>query len=277
VPLVYCDHNFVVTSGQGPDPYKDHLRQVARAGGLTFVLSPFHWMETAEDTDVGRGEATADFMDALNGQWLRERRNIQRKEVEAAFFRFAKIPSESPQMVVNVTDIIADLAGQPGDRPSRAFVTHLRGVGPEHPLKDSLSQALAKNRENIGNYQAGTFTPAFRRGVETLYVKQLLPTNTPAGLLIDEATKKDFLKSQKLTDFPSLALETLATYDNWKEARQMTRNNFLDQQHVMALPYVNLFLTNDKRLTALIARIVDGMPFKCATVITKAQFDGMYP
>jgi hypothetical protein len=171
VPLVYCDHNFIVTSDQGPVTYKDHLRLLSATGAVTFVLSPFHWIETAEDTDAGRGEATADFMDSLGGQWLRERRNIQRKEVEAAFFRFAKIPIESPPMVVDVTDVIADLAGQPGDRPSRAFVAHLRGVGPDHPLKDSLSQALASNQENIANHQAGTFTPAFRRGVETLYVK----------------------------------------------------------------------------------------------------------
>jgi hypothetical protein len=80
-----------------------------------------------------------------------------------------------------------------------------------------------------------------------------------------------------MTDYPSFALETKATQDNWAAGRQLSQNNFLDQQHVMALPYVDFFITDDKRLTGLIARIVAGVPFRCATVITKAQFDGLYP
>ena len=74
-----------------------------------------------------------------------------------------------------------------------------------------------------------------------------------------------------------MCLETRGTYDNWDNGRQLTRNNFIDQQHIMALPYVNFFVTDDARLTTLIGRIVNGVPFRCATVITKAQFDCLYP
>ena len=68
-----------------------------------------------------------------------------------------------------------------------------------------------------------------------------------------------FSKSEQLTDFPSMCLETSGTYDNWDNGRQLTRNNFIDQHIIMALPYVNFFVTDDARLTTLIGRIVNGV------------------
>jgi hypothetical protein len=277
MPLVYCDSNFIITAAQGPEPYKAHLRQLSSTGVVTFVLSPFLWVDLAEDANVARAEATADFIDSLGAQWIRERRNIEGKEVVAAFFRYVHIPLEDAQMVVSFRDVIADLAGRPGDRPSRDFVAHLRGIGQNHPLKENLDKGFATNQKNTTDYNKGTFTPEFRRRVETEYVRQLLPARTPAGLEIDLGSKRAFLDAQQLTDFPSLCLETRGTYDNWDTGRQLTRNNFIDQQHVMALPYVDFFVTDDGRLTTLIGRIVNGVPFRCATVITQAQFDCLYP
>src|SRR6266567_6798563 len=45
----------------------------------------------------------------------------------------------------------------------------------------------------------------------------------------------------------------------------MNRNNFMDQQHLMALPYVDFFLTDDTNLRAMIGRISPGLPFPIAT------------
>lgn len=277
VPLVYCDHNFIVTADQESEAYKDHLRQLATTGAATFVLSPFHWVEMAEDLNPARADEKADFVDSLRARWLHERRNVQRKEVATAFFHFARIPSVAPQMVADVTDVIADLAGQRGYRDSRAFVAHLRGIEPNHPLKHGLRKAFETNQANVISYRAGKLTPTILRDTERLYIQRLLPTNTPAGVVIDAETKKHFLDAYQLTDFPSFALETRATQDNWATGRQLSRNNFLDQQHVMALPYVDLFVTDDRPLTGLIARIVAGVPFRCGRVVPRAQFDCLYP
>jgi len=59
--LAFCDLNFIVTAHQGADGYKDHLRQLAGTGTVTFVLSPMHWVEAAEDATPARGAAKADF------------------------------------------------------------------------------------------------------------------------------------------------------------------------------------------------------------------------
>jgi hypothetical protein len=109
MPSIYCDHNFIVTSSKGPGSYLDHLRQLGETGTVTFVLSPMHWVDAAEDANVPRGIATADFMDSLRPKWMYYRTTVQRKEVADAFFRFARIPADSPQMIVDVCDVIADL------------------------------------------------------------------------------------------------------------------------------------------------------------------------
>src|SRR5580704_9819654 len=104
MPLIFCDLNFIVTAHQGPEVYKQHLQQLAAKGTVTFVLSPMHWVEAAEDNDAVRGAAKADFMDLLNARWLFERRTIQRKEIAASFFRFLQVPSAPPQMTAPVID-----------------------------------------------------------------------------------------------------------------------------------------------------------------------------
>lgn len=277
VPSIFCDLNFIVTAHQGPDVYREHLRQLAAAGTVTFVLSPMHWVEAAEDNNAARGTAKADFMDSLQASWLYERRTIQRKEIAAVFLRFLGIPSDPPQMVTTVRDVIADLAGHPAERNSRDFVSHLRSIGPNHPLERSLRQAFESNQVNGGRFRAGQLTPAFLQRMERLYIQQLLPTQTPAGVVVDEDSKNRFLNAFQLTDFPAFALETKATHDSWREERQMNRNNFMDQQHMMALPYVEYFVTDDARLRGLIGRISAALPFPVAALLTKPEFDSRYP
>jgi len=236
-----------------------------------------HWVEAAEDTNAARGTATADFMDSLRPRWIYSRVTIQQKEVADAFFRFTKIPVDLPQMTGDISDVIADLAGERAHRDSRAFVTHLRGIGANHPLEENLSQAFETNQKNTEQFRAGKFTPAMAQKVERLYIERLLPTATPNGVLIDATSNEEFLNACQLTNFPAIALENKATQDNWDNMRELNRNNFMDQQHLIALPYVDFFVTDDGKLRALIGRISVGLPFRIATLLTKAEFDGRYP
>jgi len=277
MPLIFCDLNFIITAHQQSDAYKDHLRHLAPTGTVTFVLSPMHWVEAAEDNDVARGTAKADFMDSLESQWLYDRRGIQRKEVAAAFFRFLQVPNTAPQMIASVRDVIADLAGRPAERNSRDFVAHLRAIGANHPLEHSLRENLESNRVNGDRFRTGRLTPAVLQRIERIYVAQLLPTQTPAGVVIDQDSKSRFLNAFQLTDLPAFTVETKATHDSWREERQMSRNNFMDLQHMMALPYVDYFLTDDAKLRALIGRISVGLPFRTALPLTKTEFDLRYP
>lgn len=63
------------------------------------------------------------------------------------------------------------------------------------------------------------------------------------------------MQRTQLENFPAIAIENRATRENWQHKRPLSRNNFVDQQHIIALPYVDSFLTDDKKLRSLIGRI----------------------
>jgi hypothetical protein len=113
--------------------------------------------------------------------------------------------------------------------------------------------------------------------VERLYIERLLPDVTPTGDDIDGNTRTRFLDSYSLSDMPSVALEHYVTRDNWATGRQLKQNTFLDQQHIMALPYVDLFITDDQQLTGLMKRAAQNVRFKTAEVLGKDGFDARYP
>jgi len=149
-----------------------------------------HWAEAAEDADAVRGAAKADFMDSLLARWICERRCVQRKEATAAFFRFLRVHADPPQMIGSIVDVIADLTGVQAERNSRGFIAHLRTIGQNHPLERNLQQALDTNRVNGDRFRAGQLDANFLRRIEKLYIEGLLPTQTPAGVVIDGDSKK---------------------------------------------------------------------------------------
>jgi hypothetical protein len=276
-PLAYCDNNFIVTAHDGPNEYKRHLSALSPRGAVTLVLSPWRWREMATDADHARGTSMANFCDSLNAEWLYDRRSVQKKEVAAAFYRFAKIPSDAPVMTGDIGDIVHDIIGTRAYRHCRAFVEHLRRTVLDHPLEQAFKKALEDNEKNAEDFLAGRFTAEMLAKSQRLYVETLLPSTTPLGITIGEATKREFLDSYTLTDLPATTLETRITHENWALNRKLGQNNFMDQQHVVALPYVDLFVTNDTKLSKLIKRTAEGVPFPVAEVLTKEEFDVRFP
>jgi len=275
--LTYCDNNFVITAHDAPEQYRTHLRELASSGKVRFVLSPWHWREMARDADHERGKSVADFCDSLAPIWLYERRTIQKNEVAAALYRFTRTQAEAPMMVGNVSEVIYDLVGARAYRSCRSFVEHLWTIGPSHPMEVTFQNAFKTNERNTEDFLAGKFTPQLLATVERLYIHGLLPATTPAGIAIDEGTKSAFLSSYRLTDFPATSLEFKITQGNWALKRQLSQNNFLDQLHVMSLPYVDLFITDDNKLSHLIKRVVEGVPFRTAEVLSRDEFDARFP
>jgi hypothetical protein len=274
--FVYCDNNFVITAHDASEEYKTHLRELSAEGRITLVLSPWHWREMA-GAAAARGNSLADFCDSLNPAWLLDRRTIQKREVAYAFYKFAKIQTDVPIMVEDITEIIYELIHTKAYRNCRAFVEHLRGIGPNHPIEATFKSALEASQKNSWLFLAGKLTPKLLAYFQRKYVQGLLPSATPAGIALDETTKRDFLDSFSVTDCPAIALETTVTRENWALKRQLNQNNFLDQQHIMAVPYVDLFLTDDDKFSRLIRRAIEKMPFPTAKVVTRADFDTLFP
>jgi hypothetical protein len=276
-PLAYCDNNFLVTVHDSSAEYKTHLRGFAQTGNVIFVLSPWHWQDMAADRDHTRANSLADFCDSLDPLWLFDRRTIQKREAAVSLYKFAHIQFEPPTMTGNIADIIFDLLGTRAYRSCRAFVKHLHGVGPDHPIEKTFKNAFEANRANTVSFLKGKLPLNTLKHFDKLYVRGLLPSSTPAGLQLDESTKRGFLNAYTPDDCPAIYLETKITHENWGFQRTLKRNTVLDQQHAMALPYVDIFITDDAQLSKMLKRIVEGVHFRTAQIQTKAEFDSAFP
>jgi len=232
----------------------------------------------ARDNDAARGLSVAAFADSLTPRWFFERRNLQRREVEYKFFEFLGVSPPPPSMMGGLGEAIADLtgttpqiAGNYGD--SRAFVQYIRTLDETHPINSSLRGNFEKQRQNGEAYRAGRITDEMLRCLDKICVGDLLPGQTPAGAAIDRSTKDKFLQSCSNNDFPCWAVESAFSLDGWQTGRNLNDRAFRDSQHVTALPYMDLFVTDDGPLTAAIQRVAAKLPFRTAEVITKAEFD----
>jgi hypothetical protein len=278
VPFVYCDHNFVVVAHDAGPTYQNHLRQLVAENKLRFVLSTWHWLEMARDPDHARGLSVAAFVDSLSPAWLFERLTIQRREVEDAFFSFLGIPHQRLPRLGSLADVLADMTGASSGitgtyRDSRAFVAHLQTLPQTHPMNVNLRNAFEAQKSNGESYRAGRLTPEMIRCLEKILIGRFLPMTIPNGRTVSTTEKDMFLRECNNEDFPSIAVEDGLSLDGWKTGRTLNDRCFRDSQHVIALPCVDLFVTDDGPLTAAIRRVVANFPFRTAEVITKGEFD----
>jgi hypothetical protein len=283
VPLAYCDHNFVVTAHDAGQGYHDHLRELVRHNTVRFILSTWHWLEMARDPDRARGLSVAAFAGSLSPNWLFDRLTIQRREVEDEFFRsYLGIPHTRLPRLGNLAEVLADMnkvsTAITGDyRDSRAFVRHMQTLGDNHPISVSLRNNFEAQKSNGENYRAGRLTPEMLRCLDKIMIGRFLPMMIPNGRTVSTTEKDMFLQESKSEDFPSIAVEAGLTLDGWQTGRTLTDRGFRDSQHVIALPYVDLFVTDDGALAAAIRRVVANFPFRTAEVITRAEFDRRLP
>jgi hypothetical protein len=278
VPHVYCDHNFVVSAHDGQDEYKNRLRELSAIGKVSFVLSTWHWLEMARDKDESRGLSVAAFADSLTPEWFFERLNVQRREVEHAFFRSLDLPHQQQPCIGGLAEAIADLTGATPElasnyRDSGAFVRHMHALGDNHPINAIIDQNFVKQRLNGEAYRAGRITDEMLRCLDKICIGSLLPCQTPQGTPIDRATKDKFLQSCSNNEFPSWAVEAAFSLDGWQMGRVLNDRAFRDSQHVVSIPYVDFFVTDDGSFESAIKRIAGQLPFRTAETISKAEFD----
>jgi len=88
---------------------------------------------------------------------------------------------------------------------SSAWITRrLQLSSPEKALK-SLRSALA----------AGKLTDAIRKQGDRKLVEGFLPSETPAGIVVDNGTRNRYLDSVNINELPSLAIEFLIAEKSW--------------------------------------------------------------
>ena len=282
MPLrVYCDQNFLSDVHNANPEYRHRICQLITDGQISLVISPYHWLETARIPNPENALARADFIDSLNPLWLRERRILQRHEVEACFFGWLGIPYGRPAPITSRAGLISDLSGAPmadtGELRSRDFVLELQsGSASAKTIREAYEGAAEAQQGNAKFLRRKRITDALKKQADREFVSRLLPAYTPAGLAVDGVTKDKFLDQLDLQECPSIAVEIAISNDRLK-LPGLRWQTFVDLFHVISvLPYVDLLATNDTQLTKLVNRAKPSFRFAVACPISKECFDRLY-
>src|SRR5215467_4046554 len=129
MPRLYLDQDALIRLGRkGPDSAE--VTQRIADSGLTLLLSPVHWLDTAEDASDDDSRELARFMDSLQPKWLRERTRLFRLECQE-FLEGAQFEKVTQRAVCrSVADLVADIGGLDGGGApivdSETMVTNLR-------------------------------------------------------------------------------------------------------------------------------------------------------
>lgn len=280
--VIYCDQNFLIKIGKESSAYQVRLRELISAKELILVISAWHWVEMARGKDHARGLALAEFAESLEPLWIRERRDLQRHEAEGAFFAFLGVEYSRPSPLTSRAEVIAGINRLPV--ASVAHITSCEFVSYLQSAPTAMDPILAGYRKNVNALETirrvraeGRLTQEMNKKFNMLYIARLLPSQTPAGLVIDVQTKKQFLESLDIQTYPSIAVEFAISEDGWHAVGGYRWQDFIDRQHaIAALPYVDLVATDDVALTKVILRIKPNLRFRTACPITKERFERLY-
>jgi hypothetical protein len=233
----------------------------------------------AKDTNHHRALALADFADSLDPLWLRDRVSLHREHVMAAFCQWAGISYCPHPAVVSRREMVADLNNQPVDRvpnlSSRHFVEGWRAK------PGSLQQIIRAHQSNMQSFGwLQTHLDRVKKEKDRARraaLRAFLPERTPAGLVIDPETKTRFLRECDFTRCGTLAVEVAISERDWHFLGHLRWQHFIDRQHLVpALPHVDSFATNDKRIVRLVECVRPVMPFGIAQPLEKNAFETSY-
>lgn len=277
---IYLDHNALIYLQQlvqSDQAIKAKLFKNIADGVIQVVLSPWHWVEAARDKNSARARALAEFMDELKPKWLRDRRDLEKVEVQDAFLKFAKIDYERPAEKTSRSEIVGALnrirLTEAQTPTSSEFVERL-SQRPE--LMQPIIDSHQKNLQAIDNVRAalsaGRLSSDKKKLADRQLVESFVPHTTPAGIAIGYETRDAFLDTVTLKCFPTLATEAEIAEHTWKTEGQTRWNSMIDRIHLIsALPHVDFIVSDDGYFSTLVP-VAKATGFVKATLLTFADF-----
>lgn len=262
--------------------FKEELENCIKDGHITIVLSPWHWVETARTKDLAKALPLAAFMDFLRPAWLRDRRDLERTEVENEFFKFAKLSFQPKPPLISRVELLSALNNQsvsPDQAPSsRNFVENWIT---KPALMESIIASHRKNVEALNRVRSarasGKLTKAIKVEADQKLIAGFLPSTTPNGVQVDSQTKSTFLKAVTTDNFPTLAIESAIAEYSWANQGRLDWNSMIDKFHVISsLPYVD-FLVSDDGYLSLLLMPAKSTGFAKATLIKFVEFCKKFP
>lgn len=260
-PKTYLDQNALISLGEkcrSEPAFRTRLLRAVTDAEITIVLSAWHWVETARQTNIERAAALADFMDELRPVWLRDRRYLEKVEVESGFFSFVGVAYTPTPAMICRPELLSEMnrvqLSQETAPSSRAFV---EGWIKKPELMEPILISCQKNVKAVMGLReaidAGKLTAAHRKEGDRLLIQGFLPTETPNGITVGSETRASYLETASLQHFPTLAIEAQIAEHVWASEGQTGWNSMIDRFHLIsALPYVDVIVSDDRYFSALL-------------------------
>ncbi|HTQ60003.1 MAG TPA: hypothetical protein VMI32_07270 [Candidatus Solibacter sp.] len=272
-PTIYLDQSALIdlfNQSQQDSSFEKKVQTAIATKALTIVLSPWHWIETARTKDVQKASSLANFMDALDPIWLRDRRELESIEIQESFFGFVGVPYARPQALVTRAELISAMNGvqlTAAQVPSSQEFVEGWIIKPE--LMDSVIKSYQANAEALRDLRvavlSGKLTPEFMKEADRKHIAMFLPERTPSKVVIDQTTKNNFLDTKSIYDFPCLSIESAIAEYSWKNAGRDDWNSMVDKFHLIsAMPYADIIVSDDRYFMLL-------LPIAQATGFAKAK------
>jgi hypothetical protein len=241
----------------------EKFQRLCNSGMLTPVFSMAHLHETWKYQNKDARKAIAAYADSFaNSKWILSRYRLAAKEIEKAFFEFNGFPrdminplkeklkhvlydgmSEPIEIIVEDYGFTKTLDVVERDSGLQNNFEMWKRVDDSYPTTKALSSGAVKAIGAVGAMQK-------LRGYYRNYVDELLPDCLPNDEVPRPEQKKQFLDSDIWMQFdycPSMHLMRCLDEEIIQDKdAPVSASQFVDLVHVSALPYVGLFLCDNR-------------------------------
>jgi hypothetical protein len=286
---VYPDHNFLIYCVKNPT-WRKAVTEAHKVGRITVVLSAWHFYEYGNASGYADTESLIEFAEELQPKWILERADLQHREfiVIWNYFWSGGPPDFNP--ICTLAEQAAALNRVPVERMSRYsirdYVKHWSTPGALDEIQAVMKAQTEVARQNMSRYVADRnrfgvlpLTECAYVAIQFARLHEVQPWRVWA--LAQEIFREGPLSVQiqcfvywRCTEYlKAYMTEVALTLELYPTGAALSMNRQIDRQHaIMALPYCDVLVTDDKDLRNRIARVKPKLRFKTAEVMRGQDF-----
>ncbi len=290
---VYADQNFLIYCVQNAE-WRNAVSEAHRSRRIIVVLSPWHFWECGKGAHHCDTEDLLKFAEELQPAWIPERADLQMIEFWVVWEQLWSSSNEEFDPIGTFTEIVAIL--NKVDEPQVEGIT-LRDYVEEFAQSHSTAKieaVLERQRRvadfNRAQYLKGRMDEVFKAELELKHlasVRARLETKSSNPEIVyrraNELLKEQPIATQLICfiewgfahELKCYQTEGALTDDLYATGGTLNTQRFVDRQHASAaLPYCDLFVTDDKELKRRCARASARLRFKTARVVCGEELIG---
>ena len=282
---VYADQNFLIYCVKSP-VWRQAVLEAHRSGRICVILSAWHFYEYGNAAAHPETAELLQFAEELQPKWILERGDLQHQEFIAVWNNVWTGAPHEFNPIRSLAQAGASLNRVPVERMTKYTITdHVRSFSAPGAL-DQIQKELKRQqwvaKSNLNKYVNDKrfdailpITVVFYIAVQLARLREIEPDRVYA--LANQFMRSEPISTQiqcfvfwRCTEFLRAYLTEVAfTLDLYPNKATLDPNRMIDRQHaIVALPYCDALVTDDKDLTRRCERVKQTLRFTSANVIT---------